>query len=632
MAALPPALSSPHSHRHRKRASLSRLSSDTSSSLPPYRSYLPTIEPFEQPPDYPDSADEADEETDDQSIILSPPFSPVRRRLYRSTSHPRASNLYVNPASQSDTYLDKILERSVAALELSNALLQSSANTKSALSTVLTADSSMSDQMLDTHARGITDRIRDHSGVHDRWMDDLDELARDIEELYDDEPGPSVGRLAVPIRRAHARAVQPDDCPISRSLPSSGLHRKQRRPSLDLQEGRKSVSEAGRLRLSPRERHHFQAPPPRALTQYVSVGAGFREAPQSTLDASSVVLPSTIGLRPSAHVSDFNLASSSSAFSPPPPSPGPSAYASLVRHANRSPSSSRSSCASRSSSITPTYRQRSSSRSSNQTASPHLLPRLIPPPIEELPSQSDSSASDSPHPFRTVETLQKILDKQPMQSNSLDLKDKGAENISPTRAAPSFSPRSPPVGPVAGTSTTTTSISRLFTKGSHSTSTRAPSPPRHSSLKQRSPVPSMMQPRTSSSTLSISDLLTLRSANASGTSSGHSSPHRVVFGPLPESYAGSRPDGTPSKFKEQKEAKARSKSRSRDSGGGKRGRDRDGTGQKEKDGESSWWTTWLIGGSTLSMSASRQEERAENRMARSWGRPAMGAAFEDWTV
>ena len=82
--------------------------------------------------------------------------------------------------------------------------------------------------------------------------------------------------------------------------------------------------------------------------------------------------------------------------------------------------------ASRSSSLT--YRQRSSSRSSHQPSSPHL-PRLIPPPIEELPSQSESSSSDSPHPFRTVETLKKILDEQPQpqpnsNSKSGDLKGK----------------------------------------------------------------------------------------------------------------------------------------------------------------------------------------------------------------
>ncbi|KAI5123383.1 hypothetical protein M0805_006091 [Coniferiporia weirii] len=629
MAALPSPLFASRPRRHRKRASLSRLSSDTTSSLPPYKSYLPAIEPFDQPPEYPDSAEEADEETDDQSAFPSPPVSPRRRKLFRSVSQPKQSTLYANPVSQSDSYLDKILERSIAALELSNALLQSSATTNSALSSALAADSTAADKMLDTQARVLTSRIRNNNGVHERWMDDLDELARDVEELYDGKPSPSVSRLSVPVRRAPAETT---DSSISRSLPSSGLHKTQRLSSPsspDLRKRGNSVSDYGRLRLSSPGQHHFQAPP-RALTQYVSVDADFGEASRPTLGSTSVFLPSTIGLRSSARTHDIHLPSSST-LSPPPPSPGPSAYTSLARHVSRS---SRSPCSSRSSSHTPTYRQRSSSRSSNQTSSPHILPRLMPPPIEELPSQSDSSTSDGPHPFRTVESLRKILDEQPMASGSSDMKGKGPESRSPSRSrtVPSFPPRSPPVEPVLSTSTTTTSISRLFTKGSHSTSTRAPSPPRHSSLKQRPPAPPPLQTQPSTSSLSITDFLYPGSATASRTSSGHSTPHRVVFGPLPESYAGSKPDGTPSRFQEKKEAKAksktRSKSRARDA---RRGKSSDGTGKGGSDSDSSWWTTWLTGGSMLSMSANRQEERVEDRVARSWGRPGMGA-LEDWTV
>ena len=102
---------------------------------------------------------------------------------------------------------------------------------------------------------------------------------------------------------------------------------------------------------------------------------------------------------------------------------------------------------------------------------------------------------------------------------------------------------------------------------------------------------------------------------------------KVAFGPLPESYAESKGgSGTPSKFQEQKEAKkAKSKLKSRE--GGKRGKDHD----REKE-ESSWWTTWLTGGSVLSMNAARQEERAEDRMARTWGRPGMGVGIDEWPV
>jgi len=108
----------------------------------------------------------------------------------------------------------------------------------------------------------------------------------------------------------------------------------------------------------------------------------------------------------------------------------------------------------------------------------------------------------------------------------------------------------------------------------------------------------------------------------SRTSSGRSTPRNVVFGPLPESYGGSKGEG-PSNFQKQKEAKARAKGK---------GKGKDFGKGKEKDGESSWWTTWLTGGSGLSMSAARHEERAEDRMARSWGRPGMNGNFEDWPI
>ncbi|KAH8118422.1 hypothetical protein DFH11DRAFT_1567303 [Phellopilus nigrolimitatus] len=600
MAALSTApLSSSRPYRHRKRLSVSRGSSDTTASLPPYKPSLLSVEPFEQPPDYPDSAEEADEESDVQSILLSPPISPRRRRFFRSGSVSQSRN-YVNPASQSDTFLDKILERSVAALELSNSLLQTSMSTNSSVSNVLASDPAASDRMLDTQARVLTNRIRDNHGVHERWMDDLDDLSRDVKALYDDdEPGPSQLSTGTP------------DISVSRSLPSSGLHRKQPVSSPNLQRRRSSITDSGRLRLSPSEQHRLQALPPRALTQYVSVGADF----ESTSDASPIFLPSTLGLRAAAHLSDFNLSSpspSTSTLSPPSPSFGPSAYSSLARHAS-SPSPSKSPRTSRSSSRTPTYRQRSRSRSSNQPASPQLVPRLIPSPIEELPSQSDSSTSESIHPYRTVESLRKILDEQPM---SPDPKAKQPESRSPA-----FTPRTPPVTPVTSTSTTTTSISRLFTKGAHSTSTRAPSPPRHSSLKQRSSAPPSIQTDTFSPNLNISELTGPASASASGASSGRSTPRTVAFGPLPESYAGSKPGGAPTKFQEQKEAKAKAKARSKSKAGGGKGR---------KDGENSWWTTWLTGGSVLSMSATRQEEHADDRFARSWGRPGLG--FDDWAV
>lgn len=206
-----------------------------------------------------------------------------------------------------------------------------------------------------------------------------------------------------------------------------------------------------------------------------------------------------------------------------------------------------------------------------------------------------------------------------MPSSSSDVKGKGR----PLAKAPSFTPRSPPVEPVTGTSSLTTSISRLYTKGSHSTSTRAPSPPRQSSLRHRPPA--IATSLSGSSTLSVPDLGT---PGSSRTSSGRSTPRNVVFGPLPESYASSKPPGAPSKFQEQKEAKARRSSRKRGGPSSHKG----AGDKRDREDSNSWWTTWLTGGSGLSMSAARHEEKTEDRMARSWGRPAMGVGFDEWPV
>lgn len=251
-----------------------------------------------------------------------------------------------------------------------------------------------------------------------------------------------------------------------------------------------------------------------------------------------------------------------------------------------------------------------------------------------------------------MESLRKILDEQAAQA--LEEKEKENEKAqgkgkSPER--PRFMPRSPPVAPSLKSSTTTTSISRLFTKGTHSTTTRPPSPPKHSSLKRRSQPPPLqtdengaLMPNAplspASTSNSVSDLLSPSVSSNSRLSSGRSTPLRVAFGPLPESYSSSgSKDGTPSRFQEQRAARARRKKKST-SGGHDEGRDREdgsrhgrGRHSRESPSESSWWTTWLTGGSMLSMSANRLEERAEDRMARApgWGRPG-GGGFEDWAV
>ncbi|KAJ7506564.1 hypothetical protein B0H11DRAFT_2185856 [Mycena galericulata] len=218
---------------HRKRVSALRLSSDTTTSLPEYwRDVVP-------PPEY-----EADEDTDDDEATYVPPLSP-RPHAHTRRSHRR------KPSSPQDTFLDSLLERSVHALELSNALLQSSMSTPSP---------SAFREPSPTAAVAVPP-------PREAWADDLAAIARDVDELL-----------------------------VSSSLPSSvsgatSPHRRpQRRPSLDPTSSSysSSTSHSGLgLRIAPTQRARLVAPAPRALTQYVGAGT----------DDDSIALPSTIGLR-----------------------------------------------------------------------------------------------------------------------------------------------------------------------------------------------------------------------------------------------------------------------------------------------------------------------------------------------
>ncbi|OBZ70368.1 hypothetical protein A0H81_09640 [Grifola frondosa] len=186
-------LSSPRRGHHRKRLSALRLSSDsTVTTLPLYTSPtwqgVPELseDASDQPPDYPDSAEEADADTDtDESnaVYISPPPSlPVspRRALPRRSQTPRIYRRKSSTAS--DPYLDSLLERSVHALEMSNALLQSSMSTQSSLSAVL-ASNSAADRSLEARAQLLSSRIIGNRGVHNSWIHDLDEISRGVEGL-----------------------------------------------------------------------------------------------------------------------------------------------------------------------------------------------------------------------------------------------------------------------------------------------------------------------------------------------------------------------------------------------------------------------------------------------------------------
>ncbi|KJA29767.1 hypothetical protein HYPSUDRAFT_196103 [Hypholoma sublateritium FD-334 SS-4] len=701
---------------HRKRISALRLSSDTTASLPQYipasRYPHPVREehdPFDQPPDYPDSAEEADEDTDTDTANVFyvphlPPASPLirpqtaspRRAKRFQPTHKRRQSfqaaLHGELPEPADPHLDALLARSVHALEMSNTLLQSSMATQTSLSTILAADSP-ADSALEARARGLSSRIRDTWDARTTWADDLEELTRDVEGLFNDDDPDAGARSRRPGVRARHQLEGSGASGVSASLPSSSsmhaLSGSARRPSLlDLREPL-SAEAVPRLHYSQQNRANLIAPPPRAMTQYMA----------STHEADSILLPSTMGVRspPSLHASpDFrptsefasssttsllSSASMTSLLLPPKLTdrqlePATPAYNMLASFVYRAPSSG---SATPSSSFTHSFmaRRRGSSTASNSTergnnkkrrTSPspsshqardmtHRQDRYSafknagPPSAATLPSRSgvspfdirpmtppveeSSSSSDGCVAKRTVQSLRKILDDQP----ALPPKLTPGQALRP----PAFLPRTAPPAPQASTSTATASISRLFTKGTHSSSTRPPEPPRQSAMKRagaaRPPSPSASTssashtPTPTPSTLSIPELvgrvLGAGSGGSSAPSSGQSTPSkRISFAELPESYASTRP---PSARFADKAARQRRRA-------GEKGRQRQAAEEPELGG---WWGGWLGGAAAAGggvgpgAALARHEEKMEDRMTRSWGgrmSSGFGGGLDEWAV
>lgn len=177
----------------------------------------------------------------------------------------------------------------------------------------------------------------------------------------------------------------------------------------------------------------------------------------------------------------------------------------------------------------------------------------------------------------------------------------------------------PPTFPGTSTSHATASVSRLLTKNKHSSSTRTVSPPRHSSL--RSPT---LSPARDSPTLSPShSLLNIPSffgggSGGSSNGSGRSTPNRVSFAALPESYANSKPGGPDEQFNREKRRKRR-KSGSRTP---PNSHSRNQTLDDDSDDANGWgwWTSWLLAGNAAGSTGLRfdQETRAEERITK-WG-------------
>ncbi|KAF9057799.1 hypothetical protein BJ165DRAFT_77682 [Panaeolus papilionaceus] len=276
----------------------------------------------------------------------------------------------------------------------------------------------------------------------------------------------------------------------------------------------------------------------------------------------------------------------------------------------------------------------SSSLRPNPTPKRGISPMAIRPMTPH--TEESSSSSDSCVAKRTVQSLRKILDDQPPQQNGVESSSKPTSITDVKRLhPPAFMPRSPPPVAEAGMSTATASISRLFTKGRHSSSTRAPSPPRQSAMKRShppsldgsingSPVPSPVSPMA----LGIPDVVS--KVLGTPSSSGRSTPTRrsISFAQLPESYGSTKPGGAEgSKFRQKRDRKRRRRGMSED-------QVRKG---KEVEEPMGWWGGWLSGSSlSLGTSLSRHEERIEDRTTRNWG-SRLGSSYgpgglDDWAV
>jgi hypothetical protein len=460
----------------RKPASL-RLSSDSiPPQLPLYSSPPQTNTgwdrfdrdlPFvDKPPDYPESSEEADADESDQEapvhkrrqaspqIYVSPYQSSPRktRRLpyqYHSpspslTSH-RPRHYARNPAvrhaaTNSDTYLDSLLARSVHALEISNTLLQSSFAAKSSMTAVLSSDSPV-DDVLEQSATGLSKRIMKSKDLQKVWVDDLEEIGKRVDSLFgegaetDDGPGPGRGqdpRMPVGLPTPDATGHISQSLPTSPALPPTLAERRRGRNSPPLTVV--TPASEGQLNYSTHNRSHFVSPPPRALTVFIG---------SDDTNPDAIKLPPTLGIRSPlqpAHPHLFQPTASSPSPSPPSsrrtsfsngqgvgvrspelsattraydilssyvsPQPGPKklissppigSTTSPIRPGGvgRSQSSPTRSEVSNPSASPRTSRGRSltsfrTTRSDSQSRSPVLLSKPLTPPIEDLSSTSES--------------------------------------------------------------------------------------------------------------------------------------------------------------------------------------------------------------------------------------------------
>ncbi|KAJ3788731.1 hypothetical protein GGU10DRAFT_345570 [Lentinula aff. detonsa] len=357
-----------YTRHHRKRISALRLSSDTTSTLPeyiptnphtasvtPWRTAAEATEIDDAPPGYSsDSAQEADEDTDlsdedRRRQIQRPVFvtvginsAPATATTFTSSSSLRNSRhkrepyhrrklsnptLSLDPIrSNSDLYLDSLLERSVHALEMSNALLQSSISTKTSLNGILNQETDDDEpsvtssatpaptsrpgiNSLERSALGLSSRIMGSRNAHETWVEDLEQIAKDVDQLFSEDAqeerrqrnrtrrndswsGSSQGSISTSLPTISSAPLQTyrshrdHTVLIDGSSPQRQFKHARRKASLDLHSNSKAQSYSGpieseqpqryddmagvpHLRYDVQDRERFISQPPRALTQYV---------------------------------------------------------------------------------------------------------------------------------------------------------------------------------------------------------------------------------------------------------------------------------------------------------------------------------------------------------------------------
>ena len=458
-------------HPKRKSTSL-RLSTDSIPPQLPLYSSPPQpnpswnrFDPFvDNPPDYPESSEEADADESDQEdsihqrrhpspqVYVSPfQSSPRKTRRFPHQYHSQSpsltsprTRLYArgsalrHAATNSDTYLDSLLARSVHALEISNTILQTSLSTQSSMNTTLSTNSPAEDGLEESET-GSSRQMTKGKDLQKGWIDDLEEIGKRIDGLFGEQTetggGPSSGH-----GQESRTTVEPPDAtsPVSQSLPTpSGLpqtlaerRRGHQSPPLTVV----TQTSEGQLNYSAHDRSHFVAPPPRALTVYIG---------SDDTDPDAIKLPPTLGIRSPPQLAHPHLFQSAT----PPTSPSPSssrrtsfsngytpemsaatrAYDILASYvapqrtpskiarslpfgSNISPIRQRNQTSptppdgSRGRSLTPLRAVRMDSQSN----SPILVSKPLTPPIEELSPTNSSSESDTQTNF-AVTSLRKIF-------------------------------------------------------------------------------------------------------------------------------------------------------------------------------------------------------------------------------